>query len=74
MYRKHDSEHVVDVDNVWPLIPITDETYQAWLAAGNVPLERIRSLEHSRGYMLGTAAAIGASMSLVSNYLIRAFT
>ena len=35
---------------------------------------RIRSLEHSRGYMLGTAAAIGASMSLVSNYLIRAFT
>jgi hypothetical protein len=24
--------------------------------------------------MLGTAAAIGASMSLVSNYLIRAFT
>lgn len=35
---------------------------------------RIRSLEHSRGYMLGSAAAIGASMSLVSNYLIRAFT
>jgi hypothetical protein len=40
MYRKHDSEHVVDVVNVWPLIPITDETYQAWLAAGNVPPER----------------------------------
>lgn len=40
MYRKHDSEHVVDVDNVWPLIPVADETYQAWLAAGNQPLER----------------------------------
>lgn len=40
MYRKHDSEYVVDVDNVWPLIPVTDETYQAWLAAGNQPLER----------------------------------
>lgn len=36
--------------------------------------ERIRSLEHSRGYMLGWSAAIGASMSLVANYLIRAFT
>lgn len=40
MYRKHDSEYVVDVDNVWPLIPVADETYQAWLAASNQPLER----------------------------------
>jgi len=40
MYRKHDPKHVVDVDNVWPLIPVTDEIHQAWLAAGNVPLER----------------------------------
>jgi len=40
MYRKHGAEHVVDVDNVWPLIPIDDETYQEWLAAGNVPLEQ----------------------------------
>lgn len=32
---------------------------------------RIRSLEHSRGYMLGWAAAIGAGVGLVSNYLIR---
>jgi hypothetical protein len=35
---------------------------------------RIRSLEHSRGYMLGWAAAIGAGMSLVSTYIIRAVT
>jgi len=39
MYRKHDEHHVVDVDLVWPLIPIDDETYQQWLADGNVPLE-----------------------------------
>jgi len=39
-YRKHDDDHVVDVKNVWPLIPITDEAYQAWLAEGNEPLER----------------------------------
>jgi hypothetical protein len=35
---------------------------------------RIRSLEHSRGHMLGWAAAIGAGMSLVSTYIIRAVT
>lgn len=40
IYRKHDADHVVNVANVWPLIPITDETYQGWLAAGNVPLEQ----------------------------------
>jgi hypothetical protein len=34
---------------------------------------RIRSLEHSRGYMLGWSAAIGASMSLASNYIIHIF-
>jgi len=34
---------------------------------------RIRSREHSRGDMLAWSAAIGASMSLVANYLIRAF-
>lgn len=36
--------------------------------------ERIRSLEYSRGYMLGWSAAIGAGMSLAASYLIRAFT
>ena len=35
---------------------------------------RIRSLEHSRGHMLGWAAAIGAGMSIVSTYVIRAIT
>lgn len=35
---------------------------------------RLRSLEHSRGYMLGWAAAIGAGVSFVANYLIRAVT
>ena len=35
---------------------------------------RLRSLEHSRGYMLGWAAAIGAGMSIVSTYVIRAVT
>lgn len=39
MYRKHDEDHVVDVDNVWPLIPVTDESYQTWLVNGNAPLE-----------------------------------
>lgn len=39
-YRKHDDEHVVDTNNVWPLIPVTDEKYQAWLAEGNQPLEQ----------------------------------
>jgi hypothetical protein len=34
---------------------------------------RIRSLEHSRGYMLGWSAAIGAGMSLAANYLIKHF-
>jgi hypothetical protein len=32
---------------------------------------RLRSLEHSRGYMLGWAAAIGAMFSLAANYLIK---
>ena len=36
--------------------------------------ERIRSLEYSRGYMLGWSAAIGAGMSLAASFLIRAFT
>ena len=40
MYRKHSEEYVVDVENVWPLIPITDNEYQAWLAKGNKPLEQ----------------------------------
>jgi hypothetical protein len=35
---------------------------------------RLRSLEHSRGYMLGWAAAIGATVSVVSTYIIRAIT
>jgi hypothetical protein len=35
---------------------------------------RLRSLEHSRGYMLGWAAAIGAGVSVVSTYIIRAVT
>ena len=35
---------------------------------------RLRSLEQSRGYMLGWAAAIGAGMSIVSTYIIRAIT
>ena len=34
---------------------------------------RIRSLEHSRGYMLGWSAAIGAGMSIAANYLIKHF-
>ena len=32
---------------------------------------RLRSLEHSRGYMLGWAAAIGAVCSIAANYLIK---
>jgi len=32
---------------------------------------RIRSLEHSRGYMLGWSAAIGAMFSFAANYLIK---
>jgi hypothetical protein len=32
---------------------------------------RLRSLEHSRGYMLGWAAAIGAMFSFAANYLIK---
>jgi hypothetical protein len=35
---------------------------------------RIRSLEHSRGYMLGWAAAIGAMFSFAANYLIKHFS
>jgi hypothetical protein len=40
MYRKHGNDYVVHIDNVWPLIPITDKAYQAWLAQGNKPLEQ----------------------------------
>ena len=40
MYRKHGTDCVVDVDNVWPLISDTDPIYLAWLAAGNTPLEQ----------------------------------
>lgn len=35
---------------------------------------RLRSLEHSRGYMLGWAAAIGAGMSMAANFIIRSLT
>ena len=35
---------------------------------------RLRSLEHSRGYMLGWAAAIGAMFSFAANYLIKHFS
>ena len=35
---------------------------------------RIRSLEHSRGYMLGWSAAIGAGMSMAANFIIRSLT
>lgn len=35
---------------------------------------RIRSLEQSRGYMLGWAAAIGAGMSMAANFVIRSLT
>jgi hypothetical protein len=40
IYRKHDADHVVNVDNVWPLIPITSPEYVAWLANGNTPIEQ----------------------------------
>ena len=40
MYRKHGEDYVVDVENVWPLVPITDEAYRAWLAQSNKPLEQ----------------------------------
>lgn len=42
MYRKHGTDFVVDVENVWPLIPVDDVDYLAWLAAGNVPLEQLQ--------------------------------
>lgn len=32
---------------------------------------RLRSLEHARGYILGWAAAIGASISIVFNLFIK---
>lgn len=35
---------------------------------------RLRSLEHSRGYMMGWSAAIGAGMSIAANYLISHLT
>lgn len=34
---------------------------------------RIRSLEHSRGYILGWSAAIGAGVSLAANYITKHF-
>lgn len=35
---------------------------------------RLRSLEHSRGYMMGWSAAIGASMSIAANFVLRHFS
>lgn len=35
---------------------------------------RLRSLEHSRGYMMGWSAAIGASMSIAANFVLRNFS
>ncbi len=40
MYRKHGDDFVVDVDQVWPMIPVNDTEYQQWLALGNVPLDK----------------------------------
>jgi hypothetical protein len=40
MYRKHGENFVVDVDQVWPIIPVNDPDYQAWLTEENVPLEQ----------------------------------
>jgi len=40
MYRKHGKGHVVDVDNVWPIVPVTDGAYLEWLAEGNSPIEQ----------------------------------
>ena len=46
MYRKHGTDYVVDIENVWDstyencLIPLDDPTYQEWLALGNIPLEQ----------------------------------
>jgi hypothetical protein len=34
-YKYHDSNHVVDKNNVDTLIPIDDSVYVAWLAEGN---------------------------------------
>jgi hypothetical protein len=45
MYRKHGEDFVVDVENVWPMIPVNDPNYQAWLAEGNVPLEQNDGVE-----------------------------
>ena len=45
MYRKHGEDFVVDVENVWPMIPINDPAYQEWLAQGNVPLEQSDGIE-----------------------------
>jgi hypothetical protein len=36
--------------------------------------ERLRELEHSRSFTLGMAAAIGAGVSIASNFVIKAFT
>ena len=44
MYRKHDENFVVDVENVWPMIPVDDPEYQKWLAQGNKPLEQTENI------------------------------
>ena len=48
IYRKHGEEYVVVVNKVWPLIPITDETYQKWLTEGNKPLEQSEEKSNSQ--------------------------
>lgn len=35
---------------------------------------RIRSLEHSRGYLFGWAGAVGAGVSIAANFIIRSIT
>jgi hypothetical protein len=40
MYRKHGTDFVVDVENVWPLIPIDDPAYLAWVGSGNRTIEQ----------------------------------
>lgn len=48
IYRKHGEEYVVDINNVWPLISITDETYQKWVSEGNKPLEQSEEESNSQ--------------------------
>jgi len=33
--------------------------------------ERIRALEHTRGYIMGWSAAIGAAISIVANVMLK---